>query len=332
MPDGEAILAALISEASAPTIADATARSVNYYAANSGIDWIQRSLPLIAQHYFRDYGEAWDSVMRGDTVYLSAKDQWWMHYTSDTAMPADDADAEDFENLFSKWTVLSRNRLTTATYEEWLRTQGVVPPPRLREPDWDLKVPELIRHTRDWQYPVATIDPSTGVASSAVSWVVNERFDRARRFTEPGFIIGFAAVRPKSYLSNVAGDPGAIYQPSNASGYLRNAKAWIPPVYADEPGESLEKFTTGTGPLRYAGTVTNYWLDWRDLFLEGDQFIGTSTPSLNAVMLERRVTHWKYPKETSVSAAFSDPANPYYQAEGMISLRIAGRVRRTTTG
>ena len=57
---------------------------------------------------------------------------------------------------------------TEMTYEEWLGTYGVsTQKERLNEP-------ELIRYIREWQYPSNTVEPSTGVPSSAVSWVVTQ--------------------------------------------------------------------------------------------------------------------------------------------------------------
>lgn len=330
MADGASILASIIDETAAPAISDAAAVADLYYGG-SGINWVQRSLPLICQHYFRDYGEAWDSVMQDNLPVVALKDMWWRNYTLDSAMPADDIDAEDFENLWSKWQILSRNRMTTATYEEFLRQQGVVPPANLREPDADLRIPELIRHTRDWTYPVATINPSSGVASNAVSWVVNERFDRARRFTEPGFILGFAVVKPKAYLSSTTA-AGAIGQAGYAAAHLRTAKSWVPPVYSDEPGESLSTWAGGTGPAKQ-GTAAQYWIDWRDLYLEGDQMlIGVSDQSIVPVIPRRGAGLWSYPTEAGLEALFvGTPSAPaLVRAEGTIQLRIAGRVRRTT--
>ena len=326
MENGADILAKIIDEdagAYTPETADA-----NVYHGY-GIDWTTRCLKLIAPIYFRDYGETWDEVTEDGLPLLAVRGRtWFEHYIDNGDLPADDADAEDFENLWTKWQTLSRNRLTTATYEEFLASQGVKAPPNLREPDADLKIPELIRYHRDWQYPVSTIDPATGAASNAVSWAISDQIKRARRFAEPGFIIGLAAFRPKAYLPTAASTTSAVGQAGSASGALNTAKSWIPPVYTNEPGESLRSFTAGTGPLDQKATAFDYWIDHRDLFLDGDQMI-IGTPDLEVA--RRDHPNWKYPTEASLEALFASASADFIRTEGMVTLNIASRVRRTTT-
>lgn len=346
MRDGQAIIADLIDETQPPISAD-SAVSDRYFAY--GTDYLTRAMELIVPHYFRDFGEvsmpetlANMVPIEGGLPIVEVKENlWWQNYTANAAMPADEVDAEDFENLWSKWQVLSRNRLTTATYEEFLRQQGVVPPANLREPDWDLKIPELVRHYRDWQFPVATIVPDSGAASSAVSWVIGDRAQRARRFTEPGFLIGLVVTRPKTYLPTVVGSSGtatSIFQAGYASGALNTAKSWVPPVYTNEPGESLRKFTELTGPLGQADLdpSEDYWIDHRDLYLNGDQFV--LNPEPGSVMPRRAVgadgTSWnmhRYPTEAGISALFVGEAPAgLVSHEGVATLHVAGRVRSTT--
>lgn len=329
MEDGEAIIAKMIDE-DAGDFASETAEAGLYHGY--GINWMSRCLKLIVPHYFRDYGEEWNEVVDGSLPVLQLKSHsWFDNYVATSALPADDTDAEDFENLWSKWQVLSRNRLTTATYEEFLRQQGIKPPPNLREPDADLKIPELIRHYRDWQFPVATINPSDGVSSNAVSWAISDRLQRARRFTEPGFIVGFTTVRPKEYTPIVAGSGNtAVYQLGSAAGALNNAKAWIPPVYVNEPGESLRVMAAGTGPLSQKATTFEYMFDHRDLFLNGDQLvIGTHT---GLAVPRRDVPLWKYPTDAGIYAMFTGgtAGTSVITHEGVVTLNIAGRVRKTT--
>jgi hypothetical protein len=327
MPDGQAIMEKIISEDEAPQGND-TAKASLY---STGINWVERAWTLLLPHYFRDYGESWDSVMDGDLPVVAVRGRsWFDHFTPDDDMPEDEEDATDAENLWSKWQVLSRNRLTTMTYEEYLRSQGVKPPPNLREPDLDLKIPELIRYYRDWQYPVATINPATGVASNAVSWAISDRMDRRRRFAEPGFIIGVATYRPKAYLPIAAGTgdtASGIWQAGAASGFLNRAKAWIPPNYVNEPGESLATFPVGTGPLG-SSVSDDYWFDYRNLYLDGDQMVigapaGTTLP-------RRAAPHWRYPTAAGVSALFAAPATDTVDLEGVAAFQIASRVRRTS--
>jgi hypothetical protein len=329
MNNGAAILAKMIDE-SAGAYTPETADPNVYHGY--GINWMQRCIELITPIYFRDYGEAWNVVVDTGLPVLQMRSHgWFENYIADSALPADDTNATDYENLWSKWQVLSRNRLTTQTYEEFLRSQGVKPPANLREPDADLKIPELIRYYRDWQFPVSTINPSTGLASNAVSWAVADKIERPRRFTEPGFIVGFSCVRPKEYTPVAAGaGTTSVYQTGAASGALNTSNAWIPPVYAREPGMSLRKFTAGTGPVNQKAATFDYWIDHRDLFLQGDQMV-IGTPS-GLVNPRRDAPLWKYPTDAGLYTQFSsgDAPGSVITQEGLASFTIAGRVRRTT--
>ena len=321
MENGAAIIAKLIDEDQGAYTPDSA--NANLYH-NYGIDWMTRALKLIVPHYFRDYGEDWDEVTESGLPIVQARSHSWLeHYIATSALPADDTDAEDWENLWSKWAVLSKNRLTVATYEEWLRQQGVKPPQNLREPDADLKIPEMIRHYKDWQYPVSTVSPTDGTASNAVSWACNDKIERARRFTEPGFIVGLVLARPKEYLP-IATGTSSVWQAGFAAGALNTAKSWIPPVYANEPGESLRIFAAGTGPVGQKATTFEYCVDHRDLFLEGDQYIlGTQT---GLYVPRRDMPLYRYPTEAGITALFTG-ANGFVTTEGLVAFSIAGRVR-----
>jgi hypothetical protein len=328
MVDGPAILEKIIDESEGAWTPETPQLALGH---GYGINWMQRCLQLILPHYFRSYGEAWDSVMEDSLPVLAIRGRWWFDaYTEDGELPEDDVEAEDYENLWSKWQVLSRNRMTTATYEEWLQTQGVRPPRNLREPDADKKIPELLRYYRDWQYPVSTISPADGTASNAVSWAVNDRLARKRWFGEPGFVVSFAAFRPKAYLPTVQGTGGtasSLWQTGSAAGALNTAKAWIPTPYLNEPGESLRQYPQGTGPL--GNTLTDkYWIDHRNLFLDGDQMIHGASQGL--ALPRRSGDHWRYPTEAGLTALFKNSAATSIRQEGVLSLQIASRVRRTT--
>ena len=154
--------------------------------------------------------------------------------------------------------------------------------------------------------------------------------ERARRFAEPGFIVGFWTARPKEYLP-VGSGTSSVWQTGSVSGSLNTAKSWVPPVYADEPGESLRMFLAGTGPIGQKAATFDYWLDYRDVYLEGDQFV-LGTQDAGLAVPRRDAPLWKYPTDAGVLAMFSGgtAATSVVKVEGRLSLKIAGRVRKFT--
>ena len=91
--------------------------------------------------------------------------------------------ASEAAKALMMWEYLRSNNLTEMTYEDYLRTFGVKV-----DPEVDHGVPELIRYSREWQYPNNVVDPTTGVPVPGLSWGINLRVDKDRYFKEPGFI------------------------------------------------------------------------------------------------------------------------------------------------
>ena len=86
----------------------------------------------------------------------------------------DKVTASEIDATMRTWQFQRANGLTPMDYEDWLATYGIVPQAA------ENHRPELLRYVREWQYPSNTVDPSTGVSSSAVSWAVAERADKDR--------------------------------------------------------------------------------------------------------------------------------------------------------
>ena len=337
MADGETILATLIDE-NAGYLTHETESTVRY---SSGVDWLNKAKLPIARHYFRDYGESPTNYQTNGMPQVQTREaSWFEHFIDQASLPADDGGLEDFENLWSKWQVLSRNRLTTQTYEEFLRAQGVEPPPNLREPDSDLQIPELVRHFKQWDYPNQVAQPDAGGNTEAdtvnvMSWAGSDRADRSRRFNEPGFLVGLAVARCKTYLPIATDTQATIAQHGSVAGYMDSAKAWMPYVYNDEPGESIRTQNAGSGPLTFdASLTTPYAWDMRDLWLQGDQMVINPT---NPQMFARRgmttsaEQSVKYLRNEAIDALFADSATDSrldgVTLEGVWQFNLASRVR-----
>lgn len=223
--------------------------------------------------------------------------------------------ASEIDIAMRKWNMLRDARLTDQTFEDYIRTYGVSIPDKETE-----ILPELLRYVRSWQYPSNTVNSSTGVPVSAVSWAIAERADKDRFFREPGFIFGVSVFRPKVYLSKQIGA---------AAGLLDNAYAWLPAVLGNDPYASLKQVSALSGPLSI--NTDAYVVDLKDLYLYGDQFVNFSLASSDAglVAVPTAALVKKYPALADVQGLF---AGTDYDVkwDGVTSLAILSRVVDTT--
>ena len=303
----------------------------SYYEVASGIGWVGQCLKRVVEEYFRDKDEAWDNVLIPASGGLPAakvrtEESWLDSLLADAAFPTRDLDtetgdvltAETFDRNYQNWLFMRQQGMTQMTYEDYLATYGV------KKYEQEPHKPELLRVLREWQYPTNTVDPADGTPRSAVSWAISDRADKDRRFTEPGFVFGVQIARPKVYLGN---------QRSTAVSMLSNAFAWLPAIMRDDPGTSLREFASGAGPL--GGVAGAYWVDLRDLFLYGDQFLNfdhdsttaTGADFANAVQLPLATTfQHKYAAEGDAAEMFVDETTKrLIRTDGVVQLVIMGR-------
>lgn len=314
------------------------AAQVPNYQAIGDFGWVNQAVQRIVEEYFRDKGEAASTYLMaspgGGNNYaakIRTEETWLDSVLPDSAFPTRDLDtetgdvltAETFDRQYENWLFMRQQGMTQMTYEDYLATYGV------KAAKLEPYKPELIRYIREWQYPTNTVDPSNGTPRSAVSWSVSDRADKDRYFTEPGFVVGLQVVRPKVYLAN---------QRSSAVGMLSNAFGWLPAIMADDPGTSLREFAAGTGAL--GGLAGNYWVDLKDLFMYGDQFLNfdhdttaaTGNDFFNAVQLPVTTTYQKkYADSADAAELFVDETTKReVRSDGVVQLVIAGRQTDTT--
>lgn len=300
-----------------------TATKLLTYHKGSTIDWTQYCLERVTECYFRDENEAWN-VAGGtiDSMPLAKvnKPGWYDSIIDSTLMPdttlvneggAGTLTAVELEASYRTWEFLRQQNLTNATYEDYLATFGV------RTPQADaVNKPELIRYVRDWQYPSNVVDPISGVPSSAVSWAVAERADKDRFFREPGFIFGVSVLRPKVYMDEQRG---------SAVDMLEGALSWLPAIMREDPATSLRLIDNAVGPIE--GTTNDYWVDVRDLFLYGDQFINLpeGTAAYNMVALPDAALKHAYASAADIDGLFVVPTTGInIRQDGVVSLQILG--------
>ena len=221
----------------------------------------------------------------------------------------------EIAETLNTWTTERGQDLADATYGEWLGHYGV------RDPeisDEGPTRPELLRFIREWTYPTNTIDPSNGTPRSAVSWAVQERADKRRFFKEPGLIFGVTVTRPKVYLSKQTG---------HLAQALDFAEAWQPWSASVDPiGDTLRKFAATSGPLSI--NTDAYWIDVRDLFLYGDQFINFALSATDAglVALPTAALQRRYIQQSDIDGLFVTTNTDKIKHDGIVQLAVKSSI------
>lgn len=310
---------------------NSAAETVTYHSASS-INYAQKCLRRVTDCYFRNEGETYATATDSNlplaaVTRTSALDSAILdsaYYRPDVNVDLNanaTITASEVDAALQTWNWLRSNGLTDQSYEDFLGTYGVRTPRALREEkNW----PELVRYVREWTYPANTVNPSTGVPSSALSWSITERADKDRFFNEPGFLFGCQVIRPKVYFSK---------QNSSVADWMNDVYSWLPAVMRDDPTTSMKKFAGGAGP--FANVATAYWVDLRDLFLYGDQFVNFALTETDAGMVALPTTTMgkRYVSSADMDALFSaaSPANKI-RSDGVVRLSIASStVDRTAT-
>lgn len=307
---------------------DDTSAQVDWYHSGAGINYTQMCLKRVTEEYFRNEGEAWDTWKIGNLplASLNAKnwtDSLWTsaEYTAEDvtiSTAGDDAfTMSELDKARIQWEVLQANNLMDMTYEDYLRTFGMAP---AREVS---RVPELLRHVREWTYPTNTVDPATGVPSSAASWSIQDRADKDRHFKEPGFLFAVTVVRPKVYMELTG----------SAASLMNNAYSWLPAIMRDTPETSVLQITETTGSPFGAGAPDGMYVDIRDLLLYGDQFLNfaSTDAAANIVDLPTTGLQRRYVDNDDIVALFSGTTPPsVIKHDGVCRFNILGTQVETT--
>lgn len=260
---------------------DDTSAQVDWYHSGAGINYTQMCLKRVTEEYFRNEGEAWDTWKVGNLPLASLNAKNW----TDSLWTSAEYTAEDVtistagDNAFTmseldkariQWEVLQANNLMDMTYEDYLRSFGMAPAKEVS------RVPELVKSIRTWTYPTNTVEPTTGVPSSAVSWSIQERADKDRFFKEPGFLFAVTVVRPKVYME-LSG---------SASSLMTSAYSWLPAIMRETPETSVLQIPETTGSPFGATAPDGMYVDIRDLLIYGDQFLNFAATATDANIVD----------------------------------------------
>jgi hypothetical protein len=307
-------------------VAPQAATSAPLYTAAGTVPWVRMCLQRVTEEYFRLPGEAWNVEVDADglpVARVSNAASWLDSFQWESQMEVGpnvnvDLDASgvttarEVELALQQYEMLREMGMVENTYEEYLRSYGI------KQQPVELNRPELVRSVKEWAYPVNHVEPTTGVPSSAMSWKVAERADKDRFFREPGFLFGVSIWRPKVYWTD---------QKGTATGLLDNMLAWLPKTLAGDNSVSLKKFVAqnslipNVDPTTAPATnVDNYWIDLRDLFLYGEQFVSGTVPVMPLPDANGRT---QFPPQASIANLFTG-ANQYLEQDGMVSVTIMG--------
>lgn len=322
MPDSANLVAMFVDPSS--TLSASAAAASNYYDGR-GYNFTAQCLEVVTREWFRRDGESWSAfVIRTgrpaastgiDTLGDSLIDSTVLTDGGAIAgMNVDDLDRAKMVMEYRRQLRLSGAGGGPSDYEEIVASYGA----SLRIAK-ERDRPELIRYIREWTYPTNTVEPTTGVPTTAASWAISDRATKRRAFNEPGFVFGVQCIRPKIYHAN---------QTSFGAAMLDRAQRWLPPVM-DETGmeRSLAEFTNTQGPYgkSASGFTNGYWLDVQDLFNYGDQYIDYGTAAnANAVALPTTAQQLRY-ATLAMANDLVVTTGSLSQCDGNISMEIATR-------
>lgn len=318
MPDAANLIAMFIDP---NTTLSATSAAAHRYYDGRGYDFTSQCLEVVTREWFRREGESWSgSTIRSNRPAASVGlDHLGDSLIDTTLLPDGGAVSGNVDDVSRAKMVLDYRRMLEmmggggeqVDYEEVVAMYGA----SLRI-NKERDRPELLRYIRDWQYPTNTVEPTTGVPTTAVSWAISDRATKRRAFKEPGIIFGCQVIRPKIYFNNQTGHGASM---------LDRAQRWLPPSMDDTGMErSLAEFTNAQGPYgkSAAGFTNGYWLDIRDLFNHGDQYIDDSnTDYSNAVALPTTAQEIRYATQTIANSLLVTD-DTLTQCDGNVQLEI----------
>lgn len=254
-----------------------------HLSASNTYDFVRACTYSVVHHYFRDEDEAHPTAGANeiDSIPLAratmpGREGWMQSMQQDTTEanpdellrgenPDDPSVSSTYQEAYDRMRQMGA---TDLTYEDFLRAFGIKGL-TVKRPNR----PELLRYLRAWQYPSTHVDPTGGATNTVVSWAVQETVNKDRFFKEPGFIFGVSCARPKIYLSK---------QGNTAAGLMEGALAWLPATLRNRPELGLKKIAAAVGPLAGNTGGLDYWIDVRDLFMYGDQFVNVDLASTDA--------------------------------------------------
>jgi hypothetical protein len=300
-----------------------------YFTKTGQIDWCYLMAQKIHEWDFRNEGES--EVVHPDGVSMLKR------INSDvfeSTVQVQDGEADgtlagnsEGEALTPQMEAYLRMRymgMGIQSYDDYLKTYGL----KAAEVPTAAKRPELLAYRRYWSLPSNVVDPATGVPTGAWYWRLDEKNDKAKRFLEPGFIIGLWAVRPKFYDSKI------VYPVASS---LWGFQDWLPSYSLQDPSAGIKTVDMNSQPWvteALAGSAEMQF-DLRDLHSNGEQFRnggGRFTPPLTTYRTWSDTAtdaqlRGEYVNSADIDAVWLDDATAEgLDYDGICSLEIKGHV------
>lgn len=270
-------------EALTPHIAPT--RLSNTYCAKGGIDYAWEAMKRIIECYFREEGQVWN-VATGPTpefyplAHAFAGARRDVHERLAVGGVGTNPTPEDRRVampgyvgglVYQAWQDYAANRnqttaeLQSMDYEDIIRASGgkVVARHEDRE---DMHIPELLGMIRHFDYPVNTVEPTTGSPSVAFGHRVKQGLKQNFRFPEFGWVIGLMCWRPKAFLKN---------QVAGYYSMMKSRTDWFMPNEDPNLDTHILNIIDAEGPLSaiFDTPGNNYAIDLRNLLWHGEQFL-----------------------------------------------------------
>lgn len=297
------------------------------YTAPGGANFVLAALQTVTERFFREDGQAWDESTTDGLPNVSAfaglrRDvNWKLTDTTDVitagkiATPSHlgSAFTEAYQDLAAMKEVQDDlNSIMEMDYSDVVRASGG----RTKVDDSkreDLHRPELLAHTRHFDYPVNTVEPSTGVPAVAFGHRLRQRMAKAFRFGEFGFVLCVVFVRPKVFWKNQAGSFLSM---------MLDRTNWMYPSQDQRTSQGWLSLGNAVGPYKALFDTGNidYSVDLRDLFKSGEQFLNYAPDAAkdSVVTLPEVGFDRDYPASGDILAGFSDTTNGRFRANGVV--------------
>ena len=305
----------------------AAANAARYFVRTGQIDWVRLCTERIHASYFRHDNEALRTI---DGVPLTKLNNtsWFQNalFKADVPTPAPGSTVDVVDQNISAFEMMRQMMMTELTYERYLEQYGVQ---SAREGRGE---PEILRYARSWTMPNNTVEPTTGAPSSALIWSDDFKLDKPKLFSEPGFLIQLACVRPKMFAGNLQ---------SSVVGTMWGFSDWFPAYNLDDPAAGVKELLVADGVV--TGQSATVFVDYRDILNHGEQFVNAgaaehpfalptaSVPDMSAGKQPEDL-RGEYATLANVDALFvgatATDRVAYY--EGITQLRLRGHVVDTT--